>query len=297
MKLVNVILLLAAYLIHCNVSAHSHQDESRDDKNWFTKKDVDDGVILIRDGGFDNIYVIEGSEKVLVVDTGVGYKDLKKYIRSFTNKPLLVVNSHAHPDHAGGNHAFSHVYLHKNEVEPLEYFTSERIMRLAYEHFIKKPFPTYLEADQINTQPELTLIEQGFEFNLGDRVVAVYDIPGHTQGSIALYDSKTKSLFTGDSTTRMVWLHPEMATTVEDYLNSVVKMKNISNEISQLYAGHGDPEPPTLLEELEEVAKSILSGECSTEIYESFAGNGEICATDGAQIVFNPERIRADIPR
>ena len=303
MATIKTCLIVILLLVDGRIYAHSHTShgaektghrdvrQKKHEPAWFSHSKVDDGIWKISDGGFDNIYLIEGSKKALVIDTGAGYQDIKSYVKSLTKKPLVAVNSHAHPDHAGGNHAFSRVHLHKNEIAPLKLFTSETMMRRAYRHFLNKPFPEYLQDDQIHSRAELVTIEQGFEFNLGDRIVSVYDIPGHTQGSIALFDSKTKSLFTGDSTTRMVWLQVDLSTTVEDFLDSVNTMKSISKDTKTLYAGHGNPEPASLLDDLQEVAAAIIAGTCIEETFSSFAGSGKLCRNEHVQIVFNPTKV------
>ena len=48
-------------------------------------------------------YIVEGDEKVLVIDTMNVFTDIKSYIREFTDKPIILVNTHGHPDHIFGN--------------------------------------------------------------------------------------------------------------------------------------------------------------------------------------------------
>lgn len=58
------------------------------------------------------MYLINGTEKALLLDTGFGLTDLKETIRQLCgHKPLIVVNTHAHVDHNSGNNQFEEVYV------------------------------------------------------------------------------------------------------------------------------------------------------------------------------------------
>ena len=58
---------------------------------------------LLDEGHSATGYVIEGEDKVCVIDTMCGFSDIKSYIRSFTDKPIIVINTHGHGDHILGN--------------------------------------------------------------------------------------------------------------------------------------------------------------------------------------------------
>lgn len=67
---------------------------------------VTHGVWAIDEFGTDIIYLVEGKEKAAVIDTGAGFGNLKHVIETLTDLPYVVLNTHGHVDHAGGNHAF-----------------------------------------------------------------------------------------------------------------------------------------------------------------------------------------------
>jgi glyoxylase-like metal-dependent hydrolase (beta-lactamase superfamily II) len=56
-------------------------------------------------------YIVVGEEKVCVIDTMNGYNDLHKVVRDITDKPIVVVNTHGHPDHIFGNVYFDDISL------------------------------------------------------------------------------------------------------------------------------------------------------------------------------------------
>ena len=83
----------------------------------FGVREVASKVWALDEFGVAWCYLIEGDEKALLLDTGVGMGYLKKVVWQLTHKPLIVVNSHFHYDHAGGNLGFDEVYVHKNAVK------------------------------------------------------------------------------------------------------------------------------------------------------------------------------------
>ena len=56
--------------------------------------------------GSENMYLLEGKEKALLLDTGYGAGNLRAFVEKLTDKPVIVANSHYHPDHAAGNGEF-----------------------------------------------------------------------------------------------------------------------------------------------------------------------------------------------
>ena len=61
--------------------------------------------------GTENMYLLEGEEKALLLDTGYGVGNLREYVERLTEKPVIVANTHYHPDHSAGNGEFEQVYL------------------------------------------------------------------------------------------------------------------------------------------------------------------------------------------
>ena len=80
--------------------------------SWFSLSEVAPKVWVIGDHGADNMYLVEGADSALLIDTGLGTADLASFVKKLTSKPLIVVNTHGHPDHAGSNHQFRKVYVH-----------------------------------------------------------------------------------------------------------------------------------------------------------------------------------------
>lgn len=68
-----------------------------------TDKKLTEHVWLMDDQGSSG-YVVLGEKKALVVDTMNGSENVKEIVRTITGLPVMVINTHVHPDHIGGNH-------------------------------------------------------------------------------------------------------------------------------------------------------------------------------------------------
>src|SRR6202034_4907321 len=55
-------------------------------------------------------YLIVGKQRALLFDTGMGISDVKKLTAELTKLPIVVLNSHTHDDHVGGNWQFDTIY-------------------------------------------------------------------------------------------------------------------------------------------------------------------------------------------
>ena len=78
--------------------------------------EVGDRVFVRRYAFYDqNIGVVFGDERVLLVDTRVSHRqaaEIRDDLRSLTPLPVgVVVNTHGHSDHCFGNHPFRPAWI------------------------------------------------------------------------------------------------------------------------------------------------------------------------------------------
>jgi hydroxyacylglutathione hydrolase len=280
-----VVMLFIVGQVFADQPAESPLVQDAPQEAWFTHKEIGRGIWVISDHDQDKIYVVEGEERALVVDTGLGYQNVKLYVETITSKPLVVVNSHAHPDHAGGNHVFDQVHIHRDELETLNYYTSEPVMLDTFMRFVKRKMPDHLR-DKNKTLPALITIDEGFQFDLGNRILDVIHIPGHSPGSIALYDRQSASLFTGDMANPHLWMQIKYAGSMEEWLQSINKLRTYRYPVQQLLPGHGDPLAPSHLDVLHTAAEKLLAGDCPITPYQSPFGEEVACEYEGVFIVY-----------
>ena len=252
---------------------------------------------IVRDlgGGIVNItappmrfqqYLVIGGEKAALIDTGFGFASLKKIVEGLTDKPVFVINTHGHPDHAGGNAEFAECFMHPDDAELFSY-------KCAFETRLGEASHWGIpDADRLlQPTPSMPLpLADGQEFDLGGRVLRVILTPGHTRGSICVYDEQTGSLFTGDNTNdHAVSLAEPCAATVTEYLASLEKIIGVCAAV--FYTGHmpGAVEPEKA-QRLRECAQRIIGGEKGVFERTPMA-SGYKLVIDGAAIQYNEEKI------
>lgn len=265
----------------------------KDPGKWFSCKNVNENVLMITDRANVNMFVVIGKDSALLIDTGHGVEDLKEYVSSIVKLPLIVVDTHGHDDHSGGNDQFERVYAHPDDFDLIKRAISpeERDGLLKYLRSLlpaNEPMPYIPEATK---RAELIPIREGFVFDLGGRKVEVIEVPGHTSGSICLLDHSSGILFTGDNCNGQTWLHLHVSTPLETYAESQKKLINRKNEYTLLLPGHGEPFDKEFLEEISTCAENILSDNCKGKDIETFAGSGKSCVYKRANIIFNPDNL------
>ena len=159
---------------------------------WFTSKEVAPGVLRIEDHGSDNMYLVLGKSKALLVDTGLGVGRLADFVKTLTTLPVVVVNTHGHPDHAGGNNEFKTVYAHPAEFAAIRAFGTKESRQNTIARMTQgaSSADTMSVDDAVRLSPaELVPIKGGHVFDLGGRKLEVVEQPGHTPGEIVLLDA------------------------------------------------------------------------------------------------------------
>lgn len=139
-------------------------------------------------------YLVVGGEKALLIDTGYGNFDLLACVRQITCLPLMVLNTHLHPDHSGGNPQFDTVWIGEWESD------TEEGLIYPEKALILPPCPEVAEGGPYG----FAFLRDGAAIDLGGRTLTAIAVPGHTPGSICLYDDKTRMLISGDAILKRV---------------------------------------------------------------------------------------------
>lgn len=159
--------------------------------DWFTIEQLDYRTFIISEPRFflqNNSYLILGELSALLFDTGSGKRDLSRVVASLTDKPLMVLPSHAHSDHLGSILNFKRIAL-----------ADLPINRKNTEGNIFKP--SYLMYCDLPKRPEIPVfkwMDLDETIDLGNRSLRIIATPGHSLDSICLFDKQNKMLFTGD---------------------------------------------------------------------------------------------------
>jgi glyoxylase-like metal-dependent hydrolase (beta-lactamase superfamily II) len=282
-KLVALIFLAAASLT---------QTLCQTGTSWFSVTEVSPKVWQISDHGADNMYVIEGRDSSLLVDTGLGAADLVSCVKKITSKPLIVVNTHGHPDHSGANYQFEKVYMHTADFGAAKSFNTPEARSGSSGSMLgsSKPSEADLYKGKIH-DTRLVAVKDGYIFNLGGRRIQVMEMSGHTPGELCFLDIENKLLFTGDNNNTLVWLFLQNCKPLHEYLVSLEKQARRINEFTTLLPGHGLPMSSDFIIDQVACVKGILDGTIERKPYQSFAGNAMVATYGKASVAFNPDNL------
>ncbi|XP_068780879.1 acyl-coenzyme A thioesterase MBLAC2 [Struthio camelus] len=190
---------------------------------WFAHKSLGGGIYWIQErfyesGNRANIWLVRGSQRDVVIDTGLGLRSLPDYLQAAGllgpaagaeaeaeaggggRRPLLAVATHVHFDHAGGLHQFEEVAVHSAEAGALLRGDNyEAVTWLSDSEVVRPPRPGW-RARHFRVPPvrPTRILQEGDVISLGDRQLTVMHMPGHSRGSICLHDKDRKILFSGD---------------------------------------------------------------------------------------------------
>ena len=170
--------------------------------------------------------LIVGSHHALLFDTGYGYGDLRGLVRSITELPLYVVNSHGHVDHACGNEAFGGAFIHPLDMELCREHNGPD-MRRAELDVAQVPPDFDLDAHLRLGSGELKPVGEGDCFDLGGLTLHVLHLPGHTAGSIGLWCPENRLLWVGDAINCFVWLFLPEAQGLSTYIKTLHKTADL----------------------------------------------------------------------
>ena len=163
--------------------------------------------------------LIMGSELAVLIDTGYGERNLRAFVEENVTIPYIVVNSHGHPDHIGGNHWFDEIYSLKNECDVIKYF----------------------EGNEPRSY-ELKELQIGQLISLGNLNIEVVPLFGHTKGSIGFIVKEESLLISGDALNEGLWLFNYGSLSMTE-LHKTIKAA-LEYDFSTYLCGHSHEEYP-----------------------------------------------------
>ena len=138
--------------------------------------------------------LVTGSRASVLLDTGTGKNDISGFIKRAADGELIVINSHGHADHIGGNGSFGAAYISAADAGML-------------------PEALRSKTDELR---------EGMEFDLGEETAAV-SLAGHTRGSMGLLLKKSRLLLAGDALNPRLQLLGEEACGLDTLRATLIK--------------------------------------------------------------------------
>lgn len=194
----------------------------------------------------ESVYLLEGNDKALLIDTGTRMHELDKVVAALTDKPVMVALTHAHGDHAGGAVCFPEVWLH--------------------------PADTVLIAGSRNAyKGKIHFLQDGETIDLGGRQIQVLHTPGHTPGSITFFDNDRHCGFSGDAfgSTNLLLFSGTLKGLIATNTRTLDYMQR--HGITKLYPGHYHGDNPETVQRLQDeirMCREVLSGKRKGQVNE-----------------------------
>lgn len=241
-------------------------------QGWFDVEQVAPGVTAIAEpfhAEHVNSFLIEGSERAILLDTGMGVGDLSALVRGLTALPVSVVNSHAHWDHIGANWRFDEIAIHQAEAhwlpqgvsndELFPWFGPDSLTRTPPAPFDRATFA-------IRPSRPTRLLSGGERLDLGGRRLDLLHAPGHSPGGIVLLDEMNGLLFSTDvAYTDALYAFGEEADWPV-YLATMRMLAGLAPSLSLVLGSHGSPAmSPGMLAEMLAAMEAIEAGRTPDE--------------------------------
>ncbi len=238
---------------------------------------INDRVTLIDDAGESTCYLICGNERALLVDSVNGEEDLLEVVRTVTDLPVMVVNTHAHLDHVAGSKYFQEVYL-----SPVDFA------------MVSRDFAQWEHAAEY---PEFLPVNPGDVFDLGGVQLEAVDLQGHTPGSIGLLDREMRFLYTGDAINTHLWMQLDHSLPIRvqrDMLKTLIEQHG--SEFDYILHGHAAALlRGSWVHDLLRGCEELLSGQTQNDPpYRYFGGECRqhpVKGIDGAVIVYAADKL------
>ena len=243
-----------------------------------------DRIYLMDDAGESTGYLVVGDEKALVIDTMNGYEDVNEVVKSITDLPIIVANTHGHGDHVLGNVYFEEAYMHPDELQVLELFIHN---------------PEFI-ADCEKYGLKMSAFKElfgGEVIDLGGEQVDVIHVPGHTKGGLCFLAREERVLFTGDAINRFLWMQLDHSLSMKELVASLENIMYVKEKADKILHGHAvGYEDISLLEELCNAAKDLVAHPQLAETDEDYNWFGGVdkkhVYSDGKVICYSVDKLK-----
>jgi glyoxylase-like metal-dependent hydrolase (beta-lactamase superfamily II) len=214
---------------------------------WYETQELDDAICLLREPYVHpfarcNIWLVRGSERNLLIDSGTGLLPLKPVLPGIDDRPLIALATHVHFDHIGALHEFPDRRAHPSEAAAFtsmpDSVTLAHLFRELEQPVTRLPTAGWTAAEYgVRPAPIVMTLSDGDCLDLGNRRLIALHVPGHSKDSIALFEERTGVLFSGDALYDGELIDSFPSSNVDDYRDTMQRLKEL--DISVGHGGHG----------------------------------------------------------
>ena len=236
----------------------------------FSHEKISEHIIRIKDISLTAMYLVTGEKKTVLLDTGIGIGNVRDYIKNEIGKDVdEVILTHGHLDHASGAILFQDlpIYLNENDRELMNRHVFDIQSHIDYTKSgyerMHQICPAFSDEDILggldsaNTLP----LHDKDVFDLGGISIEMIYTPGHTQGMMMALFREDRIILFGDACGVGVLLVEDCCSTVREYRNSLLRVKEYDGTYDRIIRNHGTCESPLdLLDNVIEVCTDILEG-------------------------------------
>lgn len=232
---------------------------------FYDTEKINESVTVIKSLTGELLYLIEGRKQAVLIDACAGVGHLRELAERLTDKPITVLLTHGHVDHAPGAAEFDEVYMNRKDLD-----LYKRLCRMDERKGYLKAgmgscFEELNEADFVPEEPEKKFhdLRDGDVFDLGGASIEAIAFPGHTKGCMVFLAREMRILILGDACNNATFLFDDEASTVEEYQASVrAVMKKTEGRYDHVYLSHHVMETGAdILQEMTDVCENIKKGE------------------------------------
>lgn len=209
--------------------------------DWFTIDKIDPETYVIseyRHWEETHCYLLNGGERSLLIDTGLGICNIYDQVVRLTDRPVAAVATHIHWDHIGGHAYFPDFYAHREELAWLQGgfpLPMETIRAMVLDR-CDPPEGYDVGTYRLFQGTPTRLLEDGDTIDLGGRVIQALHTPGHSPGHLCFWEPERGYLFSGDLVYKDTLFAYYPSTDPEAYLFSLERLAELP--VARLFPGH-----------------------------------------------------------